>query len=113
MDDVFAVLADPTRRHLLDLLRDGERSVNELVDEVDIHQPGVSRHLRILHDAGLVHVRKDAQRRLYSVRPEPLREIDDWLDDYRRMWSDRFDRLAAHLAKAPKHPKHPRKRDQP
>lgn len=97
MADVFAVLADPTRRHLLELLREGERSVSELVDEVDIHQPGVSRHLRILNDAGLVAVRKDAQRRLYSIQAEPLREVDEWLEDYRQLWNERFDRLAAHL----------------
>ncbi len=97
MDDLFAVLSEPTRRHMLDLLRDGERSVNELVEEFDIHQPGVSRHLRILHEAGLVNVRRDAQRRIYSLRPGPLREVDEWLGRYRAMWEERLDRLAAHL----------------
>jgi len=97
--DVFAVLADPTRRALLGLLRAHPRSVGELVEQVDIHQPGVSRHLRILHEAGLVQVEKDAQRRIYSVRPEPLQEIDAWLAQYRGMWEDRFDRFSAHLAK--------------
>lgn len=99
MDDVFEILADPTRRRMLELLRNGERSVGELVGEVDIHQPGVSRHLRILHNAGLVDVRKDAQRRIYSIRPEPLRELDDWIDQYRSLWDQRFDNLAAHLAR--------------
>jgi len=99
VDDVFAILADPTRRRMLEVLRHGERSVGELVEEVDIHQPGVSRHLRILHGAGLVAVRRDAQRRIYSLRPEPLQQVDDWLDQYRSLWEARFDRLAAHLAR--------------
>lgn len=97
MADVFEILADPTRRRLLLALRGRERSVNELVDEVDIHQPGVSRQLRILHEAGFVQVRPDQQRRLYSLRPEPFRELDAWMDDYRRIWDARFDKLAAHL----------------
>ncbi|MBW3581882.1 MAG: metalloregulator ArsR/SmtB family transcription factor [Euryarchaeota archaeon] len=82
---------------MLESLRQGERSVSELVEAVDIHQPGVSRHLKILHSAGLVDVRKDGQRRIYSLRPEPLKAIDDWLDDYRALWDERFDRLEAHL----------------
>lgn len=102
VDDLFAILADPTRRRMLEALRHGERSVGELVGEVEIHQPGVSRHLRILHGAGLVDVRRDAQRRIYSLRPEPLRQLDAWLDRYRSLWEDRFDRLAAHLAKQKK-----------
>jgi len=96
--DVFEILADPTRRRLLKALRGGERSVNELVEEVDIHQPGVSRQLRILHEAGFVEVRPDRQRRLYSLRPEPFRELEDWMNDYRQIWDARFDKLAAHLA---------------
>jgi DNA-binding transcriptional ArsR family regulator len=102
VDDVFAILADPTRRRMLDVLRRGERSVSELVDEVDIHQPGVSRHLRILHEAGLVSVRREAQRRIYSIRPEPLREVDEWLSHYRSLWDARFDKLAAHLERQKK-----------
>ncbi len=98
MADVFEILADPTRRRLLKALRGGERSVNELVEEVDIHQPGVSRQLRILHEAGFVEVRPDRQRRLYSLRPEPFRELEDWMNDYRQIWDARFDKLAAHLA---------------
>lgn len=97
VDDVFAILAEPTRRRMLDVLRAGERSVTELVEEFDIHQPGISRHLRILHDAGLVSVRKDAQRRIYSVRPEPLKDLDTWLDQYRDLWERRLDKLAAHV----------------
>ena len=81
---VFDVLAEPTRRRLLDAVRDGERSVGELVDEIGMHQPGVSRHLKVPRDAGLVEVRRDAQRRLYRLRPEPLMELDAWLEPYRR-----------------------------
>lgn len=98
MADVFEVLADPTRRRLLKALREGERSVGELVEAVDIHQPGVSKQLRLLHEAGFVDVRQDKQRRIYSLRPEPFRELDAWVDDYRRIWDARFDKLAAHLA---------------
>lgn len=99
MSDVFEVLAEPTRRRMLELLAQGERSVSDMTAEFDIHQPGISRHLRILHDAGLVNVRKDAQRRIYSIRPEPLQELDDWIGQYRALWEQRFDKLAAHLAR--------------
>lgn len=92
--DVFAILADPTRRHLIELLHEGERSVNDLVEEVDIRQPGVSRHLRILHEAGLVTVRADAQRRMYSLRPNPLIQLDDWMRKYARDQLDRLRRLS-------------------
>ena len=97
MANTFEVLAEPTRRALLDLLREQDRPVGELVDALDMSQPGVSRHLRVLREAGLVDVRADAQRRIYSVRPEPLREIDAWLAPYRRMWADRLDALERHL----------------
>jgi DNA-binding transcriptional ArsR family regulator len=97
----FAVLAEPTRREILDLLRDGERPVGHLVDRLALTQPTVSKHLRVLRDAGLVEVRADAQRRLYRVRPEPLAEIDAWLAPYRRMWSRSFDRLERHLEDNP------------
>ena len=91
------VLAEPNRRRILDLLRDGERPVGELVDRMDLTQPAVSKHLRVLRDAGLVDVRADAQRRLYRVRPEPLAELDAWLEPYRKLWSRSLDRLEAHL----------------
>jgi DNA-binding transcriptional ArsR family regulator len=94
---VFEILADPTRRRLIGALRGGERSVNELVGQVEIHQPGVSRHLRILQDAGFVTVRKDGQKRLYSLRPEPFDELDAWVQDYRRQWEARLDRLGAEI----------------
>ncbi len=94
---MFDVLAEPHRRRILDLLRDDERSVNELVAEVGISQPSMSKHLRVLRDAGLVDVRVDAQRRVYRLQPEPLREIDEWLRPYRVAWSTRLDALERHL----------------
>jgi DNA-binding transcriptional ArsR family regulator len=97
----FAALAEPTRREILDLLRDGERPVGDLVDRLAISQPAVSKHLRVLRDAGLVDVRAEAQRRLYRVRPQPLAEIDEWLAPYRRLWSRSFDRLERHLEDNP------------
>jgi DNA-binding transcriptional ArsR family regulator len=93
----FDVLAEPTRRRILDLLLDDERPVNDLVAKLDISQPGVSKHLRVLREAGLVAVRTDAQRRLYRVRPEPLAEVDAWLEPYRRLWANRLDALERHL----------------
>lgn len=95
--DAFQILADPTRRRVIDALRRGERQVNDLVDAVGIHQSGVSRHLRILHEAGFVAMRPDGQRRLYSLQPEPFREIDDWLAQYRDLWNARLDRFGAAL----------------
>src|SRR3954453_12484783 len=93
----FDVLAEPTRRRILDLLRESERPVNELVTTLKVSQPGVSKHLRVLREAGLVEVRIDAQRRLYRVRPEPLAEIEAWLAPYRRLWGGRLDALERHL----------------
>jgi DNA-binding transcriptional ArsR family regulator len=97
----FAVLAEPTRRDILDLLRDGERPVGDLVERLRLSQPAVSKHLRVLREAGLVEVRPDAQRRLYRIRPEPLAEIDEWLAPYRRLWSRSLDRLEKHLEDNP------------
>ena len=97
MASTFDVLAEPTRRRILDLLRDEERPVNELVRGLDISQPGVSKHLKVLREAGLVEVRQDAQRRLYRVRAEPLAEIDAWLAPYRRLWAGTLDALERHL----------------
>ena len=94
---VLEVIAEPTRRRILDAVRTQERSVGELVEQVGMHQPGVSRHLRVLRDAGLVEVRGDAQRRLYRLRAEPLRELDEWLEPYRAEWSGRLDALERHL----------------
>jgi DNA-binding transcriptional ArsR family regulator len=92
------VLAEPSRRRILDLLREGERPVGELVSLTALTQPSVSKHLRILREAGLVDVRADAQRRLYRVRAEPLAELDRWLEPYRAMWTKRLDDLERHLA---------------
>ena len=91
------VLAEPRRLEILDLLRDGERPVGELVDRLRLSQPAVSKHLRVLKEAGLVEVRPDAQRRLYRIRPEPLAELDEWLASYRRLWMTHLDRLEDHL----------------
>lgn len=95
--DPFLMLADPSRRRVVDALRSGERQVNDLVAAVGIHQSGVSRHLRILSEAGFVAMRPDGSRRLYSLRPEPFREIDAWLSQYRQIWDARLDRFGAAL----------------
>ena len=95
---LFEVLAEPTRRQVLDLLREQERTVGELVDELDMSQPAVSKHLRVLRDAGLVEARVDAQRRIYSLRAEPLVEMDAWLAPYRKFWRGRLAALHRHLA---------------
>jgi DNA-binding transcriptional ArsR family regulator len=97
MTMAFEALAEPNRRRILDFLAQRERPVNDLVSLLQVSQPAVSKHLRVLRDAGLVEVRADAQRRLYRVRPEPLRELDDWLAPYRAMWASRLDALESHL----------------
>lgn len=97
MASTFEVLAEPRRREILDLLRDGERLVGDLVDRLTLTQPTVSKHLKVLRSAGLVEVRQDAQRRWYRLRPAPLAEIDAWLAPYRRMWTDSLDALERHL----------------
>ncbi len=93
----FEVLADPARRAILDLLRERPRPVGELTAELGLSQPGTSKHLRVLREAGLVRVRAEAQRRWYELDPGPLAEVDAWLAPYRRMWTDRFDALERHL----------------
>jgi DNA-binding transcriptional ArsR family regulator len=98
---MFDVVAEPHRRRILDLLRQEERPVGVLVAELGISQPAVSKHLRVLREAGLVDVRADAQRRLYRLRPEPLREIDEWLTPYRIAWRDRLDALERRLDAMP------------
>jgi DNA-binding transcriptional ArsR family regulator len=100
--DVFEMLADPTRRRLVEAMRSGERSVSELVGEVDIGQPGVSRQLAILHEAGFVRVRPDGRRRLYSLRPDPFRELESWLKSYQLVLEERFSRLDEHLERMKK-----------
>jgi DNA-binding transcriptional ArsR family regulator len=101
MATTFEVLAEPTRRRILDLLLEQPRAVGELVDAVGLSQPGTSKHLRVLRDAGLVDVHRDAQRRVYRLRPEPLADLDAWLAPYRRLWTDAFDALEQHLDSAP------------
>ncbi len=90
---VFEALVDPNRRRILDLLRERPRLVGELVDTLEITQPGVSKHLRLLREVGLVDVRQDAQRRWYELRLEPLAELNDWLEPYRQIMEERFERL--------------------
>jgi DNA-binding transcriptional ArsR family regulator len=94
---VFEALADPTRRRLLELLVAGERSAGSLAAEFDISRPGVSRHLRVLREAGLVRARGDGQRRLYSADLAPLAEVDDWLERWRGFWAQRLDALDTEL----------------
>lgn len=97
--DVFQVLADPTRRRIIGVLRAGEQQVGDVVDKAGIHQSGVSRHLRILSEAGFVSMRPDGQRRLYALKPEPFQELDAWLGPYRDLWEARLDRFGAALEK--------------
>ncbi len=97
MDTTFAMLADAGRRQIIDILRGGERAAGELAAMLPISQPGVSKQLRLLREAGLVRVRQDAQRRLYSLNPQPLADLDAWLEPYRAFWAGRLDALEKHL----------------
>ncbi|MEU6797626.1 metalloregulator ArsR/SmtB family transcription factor [Nonomuraea wenchangensis] len=97
----YAALAEPHRRRILDLLRTGERPAGELVKHLDLSQPGVSKHLKVLREAGLVAVRTDGKQRVYSLRPEPLAEVAEWLEPYRMLWSQRLDALERHLEDNP------------
>jgi DNA-binding transcriptional ArsR family regulator len=105
VNELHAVLADETRRRILDLLLDAPRSVGELVDELGATQPATSKHLRVLREAGLVHVHPDAQRRVYALRPEPLAALDAWLAPFRRLWEGRLDALEQHLDRNPEPPR--------
>lgn len=109
MITIFEVLADPTRRQILNLLLERPRLVGELTDRLNISQPGISKHLRILREAKLVQVRQDAQRRWYELRPDPLAEVQAWLEPYRLLMEERFDRLETYLdeikGKGPDDPK--------
>src|SRR5687767_14542487 len=95
--DALAVLAEPTRRRILDRLGTSECSVGELVDALELSQPAISKHLRVMREAGVVSCRAAAQRRLYRVDPRPLRELDEWLAGYRRLWDTHLDALERHL----------------
>lgn len=97
MASTFLALSDPRRRELIELLRERPRSVNELVQAVGLTQPGTSKHLRVLREAGLVRVRPQAQRRMYELDPGPLAELDAWLAPYRELWEARLDALEHHL----------------
>jgi len=101
MATAYEALAEPHRRQILDLLRARDRLAGELVGELGLSQPGVSKHLRVLRDVGLVNVRRDGQRRWYGLRPEPLAEVDAWLAPYRAFWSGRLDALERHLEENP------------
>ena len=102
MDGVLQALGDPSRRTVLAILRDHDATAGELADALPIARPGVSRHLRVLREAGLVEVRQDAQRRVYSLRPEPLMALDDWLAEYRGLWQSRLDALHTEIARGKK-----------
>jgi DNA-binding transcriptional ArsR family regulator len=97
MESTFAIIAEPNRRAILSLLASNERSVGEIEAQLSLSQPSVSKHLRVLRDAGFVESRIDAQRRLYRIKPEPLMEIDAWLASFRRYWSVQVDALERHL----------------
>ena len=110
--DAFETLADPTRRRIVESLQAGEKPVGEIVKRSGIHQSGVSRHLRILHEAGFVSVRPEGQQRFYALKPEPFHELDDWLAGYRSLWERRLDRFGAALEKR-KSSRKPRGRERP
>lgn len=97
MESAFAVIAEPNRRAILGLLASSERSVNEIEQRLRMPQPSVSKHLRVLREAGFVESRVEAQRRVYRIRPEPLKEVDDWLTPFRHFWSAHVDALERHL----------------
>jgi DNA-binding transcriptional ArsR family regulator len=102
MDAVLQALADGSRRTMLEILRGHPATAGELAEALPIARPGVSRHLRVLREAGLVEVRQEAQRRIYSLRPEALIEVDDWLGEYRVLWQNRLDALHTEIARGKK-----------
>jgi DNA-binding transcriptional ArsR family regulator len=108
---MLGALAEPNRLHIVELLRDGPRSVGEIAERLGLHQPQVSKHLRVLSNAGVVEAHPVAQQRIYQLRPEPFHELDAWLESYRHIWEARFDRLDAYLSDA-QHPQHPQQQQQ-
>ena len=104
MESSFTIVAEPNRRAILGLLLSEERSVGDLERELRLSQPSVSKHLRVLRDAGFVESRVEAQRRLYRIRPEPLMELDEWLEPFRRLWSKHLDALELYLDRMDKPP---------
>jgi DNA-binding transcriptional ArsR family regulator len=106
MESAFAIIAEPNRRAILSLLSTSERSVGEIGRHLELSQPSISKHLRVLREAGFVEARVDAQRRMYRIRPEPLVEVDEWLAPFRRFWSKHVDALERHLDRVdPRPPK--------
>lgn len=111
MESAFDIIAEPNRRAILSLLAASERSVGEIEQKLRMPQPSVSKHLRVLRQAGLVEARIDAQRRVYRIRPEPLMEVDAWLAPFRRFWAAHVDALERHLDRMERsRPAHPKKR---
>jgi DNA-binding transcriptional ArsR family regulator len=110
MESTFAIIAEPNRRAILSLLAASERSVGDIEGRLRLSQPSVSKHLRVLREAGFVESRVDAQRRLYRIRPEPLMEIDAWLAPFRRFWSVHVDALERHLDRMNQVPRRERKK---
>jgi DNA-binding transcriptional ArsR family regulator len=104
MDSAFSIIAEPNRRAILSLLVSSERSVSEIERRLRMPQPSVSKHLKVLRDAGFVEARVDAQRRVYRIRPEPLKEINEWLAPFRRLWSTHLDKLERHLDRMDRKP---------
>ncbi|AKF03190.1 ArsR/SmtB family transcription factor [Sandaracinus amylolyticus] len=111
MSDPFRAIADPTRRAILDVLAEGERSVSELCACFDVSQPAISQHLAVLRDAGLVVVRAEGRQRIYALHADPLREVHDWSSHYERFWSTKLDALGAVLAREARKPKITKKKD--
>jgi len=107
--EIFQILADPVRLRIVETLRHSEHAVNDLVDKVEIHQSGVSRHLRILQEAGFLNVRPDGQKRFYSLRPEPFQELDAWVANYRSVWEQRLNKFARALDQKQKQKQHSRR----
>ncbi|OAJ56786.1 transcriptional regulator [Paraburkholderia ginsengiterrae] len=109
MESTFAIIAEPSRRAILSLLASSELSVGDIEEKLNLSQPSVSKHLRVLRDAGFVQSRVDAQRRLYRIKPEPLMEIDAWLAQFRQFWSVHVDALERHLDQMDPAPQRKRK----
>ena len=110
MESAFGIIAEPNRRAILSLLASSERTVGEIEERLRMTQPSVSKHLRVLREAGFVEARVDAQRRVYRIRPDPLAEIDEWLEPFRRYWSPHLDALERHLDRTAKSRKRSRKK---
>lgn len=110
MESTFGIIAEPNRRAILSLLATAERSVSEIEHTLRMSQPSVSKHLRVLREAGFVEARVDAQRRVYQIRPQPLMEVDEWLTPFRRFWSNHVDALERHLDRMEQLPTKKRKK---